>query len=214
MDEVFEDPTIRKWINSHYLREEIIHGLRDVFTSAGPFPYLQIPEFFNYEPLDLLVEELSQQEFYPQSSDLFQLAQTADFEFIETPYLSEFRTLFRSSPFLKLMTEITTVALSADIDMMGNIYQDTDYLLCHDDKLSRRKIAYILYLTDLDEGDGGTLNLFNTRDGKPNQIVEQLVPKMNAFTFFLVTPISFHEVEEIINPNIYRVSISGWFNND
>ena len=42
----------------------------------------------------------------------------------------------------------------------------SDTLLCHDDELEGRRIAYILYLTpSWREEDGGTLDLFNT-DGK------------------------------------------------
>lgn len=38
----------------------------------------------------------------------------------------------------------------------------TDYLLCHDDQLENRKIAFILYLTESDwsNEDGGQLELF------------------------------------------------------
>jgi len=189
-------------------------GLHDFFTSSGPFPHIQIPEIFNQEPLEKVIEALTKQEFIRKDSDLFQMAQTLDFEEIENPVLTEFNTLFKSPEFVGFMSYISNVALSSDVDMLGNIYSDTDYLLCHDDKLSRRKIAYILYLTDLTETDGGSLNLFNTLKGKPNTIVKKMIPKYNTLTFFLVTPISFHEVEEIINSEVFRVTISGWFNND
>ena len=40
-----------------------------------------------------------------------------------------------------------------------------DYLLCHDDQLEGRRFAYILYLTpDWEESDGGSLQLFNSKE--------------------------------------------------
>ena len=42
----------------------------------------------------------------------------------------------------------------------------TDTLLCHDDELEGRRIAYIIYLVNSwSQEDGGTLDLFNV-DGK------------------------------------------------
>lgn len=43
-----------------------------------------------------------------------------------------------------------------------------DYLLCHDDQLENRKIAFILYLTENEwsEKDGGQLELFKCDSGK------------------------------------------------
>ena len=42
-------------------------------------------------------------------------------------------------------------------------YDKTDYLLCHDDELEGRRIAFIMYLVpDWSEEDGGLLELFNT----------------------------------------------------
>lgn len=49
------------------------------------------------------------------------------------------------------------------IDLAGQIYSPGDYLLCHDDQLEGRKVAFICYLVDeewnLDE-DGGSLDLY------------------------------------------------------
>jgi prolyl 3-hydroxylase /prolyl 3,4-dihydroxylase len=43
------------------------------------------------------------------------------------------------------------------------IYENADRLLCHDDELEGRRIAFILYMVpkEWDENDAGHLDLFN-----------------------------------------------------
>ena len=70
-------------------------------------------------------------------------------------------------------------------------------LLCHDDELEGRRIAYILYLVEEDwvSSDGGNLELFDVNESKqPDKIVTSLVPQWNSLAFFAVTPTSFHQV--------------------
>ena len=54
--------------------------------------------------------------------------------------------------------------------MSSAIYSDAHYLLCHDDELEGRRIAYIIYLTpeDWTEADGG-LDQPKTKGWKKNQ---------------------------------------------
>ena len=73
----------------------------------------------------------------------------------------------------------------------------SDVLLCHDDELEGRRIAYILYLVDEDwtSADGGNLDLYTVDERKqPDRIVTSLVPVWNSIAFFSVTPTSFHQV--------------------
>lgn len=47
--------------------------------------------------------------------------------------------------------------------MTGSKYEYTDTLLCHDDELEGRRIAFILYLVPYwKKEDGGALDLFDT----------------------------------------------------
>lgn len=97
--------------------------------------------------------------------------------------------------------------------MFAAIYQQNHYLLCHDDELEGRRIAFILYLVDDEwtEDDGGGLSLFNTdRDCQPSNIHKTLVPKFNSFAFFNVSLNSFHQVNQV-HCDRGRFSISGWF---
>lgn len=63
---------------------------------------------------------------------------------------------------LQLITGVELFSLSADVALTANIYENTDRLLCHDDELEGRRIAFILYLVPKDWSiqDGGHLDLF------------------------------------------------------
>ena len=54
--------------------------------------------------------------------------------------------------------------LNDKLALFGAKYCTTDYLLCHDDELEGRRVAFIMYLVpeDWEENDGGLLELFDT----------------------------------------------------
>uniref|UniRef100_A0ABI0P0H6 Prolyl 3-hydroxylase OGFOD1 n=1 Tax=Bos taurus TaxID=9913 RepID=A0ABI0P0H6_BOVIN len=90
---------------------------------------------------------------------------------------------------------------------------ERDALLCHDDELEGRRIAFILYLVPpWDASLGGTLDLFSVDEHfQPKQIVKSLIPSWNTLVFFEVSPVSFHQVSEVLSEEKSRLSISGWF---
>ncbi|GBN62142.1 Prolyl 3-hydroxylase OGFOD1 [Araneus ventricosus] len=113
--------------------------------------------------------------------------------------------------FLEWMKQITTIPLNDKVDISCSCYTYTDHLLCHDDELEGRRIAYIYYLVpEWEEKYGGSLDLFNTVNDEPSEIVTSFVPKWNNLIFFEVSPVSFHQVSEILGFKT-RTSISGWF---
>ena len=88
---------------------------------------------------------------------------------------------------------------------------NTDYLLCHDDKVQGRKIAFIINLSkDWTEKDGGQLELFNSKNNEPTTVAASITPKFNQFNIFEVTDKSFHQINEIVS-NKNRISLAGWF---
>ena len=99
------------------------------------------------------------------------------------------------------------------IDLSGQSYRQHDYLLCHDDRLEGRRLAFILYLVDENwhEKDGGYLELFSVdNDGQPVEISRRILPAFNSLVFFEVTSISYHQVVEILSADRQRISLSGW----
>ncbi|CAG0885374.1 unnamed protein product [Darwinula stevensoni] len=89
-----------------------------------------------------------------------------------------------------------------------------DVLLCHDDELEGRRIAFVYYLVPEDwcSEDGGALDLFLVDDkGEPSKMVKSILPKRNQFMFFRVIPSSYHQVSEVTAKTKKRLSINGWF---
>lgn len=203
--------TLRHWLNPKYLVPTELERLQKLFLTQKPFPYLEFKNFFQQEKIIPLVKALSEEQFTPQQADLFQFRQTGDMSGTKNKVLLEFRTFLSSPEFISYLGYITSTSLKQrSIDMSGTLYEDTDYLLCHDDQLEGRKIAYFLYLSDIDKNDGGALNLFSSKEGAPTDAAATILPKFNTFSFFLVSEKSFHEVSEVVR-DVQRIAISGWF---
>jgi Rps23 Pro-64 3,4-dihydroxylase Tpa1-like proline 4-hydroxylase len=83
---------------------------------------------------------------------------------------------------------MTGIELNEKLALFYAEYKTTDHLLCHDDELEGRRIAFILYLSpQWSEEDGGTLDLFAVGDQ---------VERKNIFNFgptLLLNFENFHE---------------------
>lgn len=189
------------WIDKKYLNPI---EFKSKFFNNQPFPHLELNNFFKKEKLLQVLKALIKEEFYLKDSDLFTFFQTNDFSSTKNKTLTEFFKFLSSEEFRNYLTKITNQKYRSTIDCFGTIYRDTHYLLPHDDRLEKRRLAYFISLTNLDKQDGGSLCLY-----KGNQIVKKLIPQFNTFGFFEVSKNSLHEVEEVINKQ--RITITGWF---
>lgn len=190
------------WVNELYSKN--VAGLKKKFAVNKPFPHLVLGDFFSSE-IVRVEQALLNQSFVEQNSDLFQFQQTDDVSKLADKTLREFHGFFSSEEFLSFIAQITGKKLKS-IDMSGFIYDDTDYLLPHDDRLEGRKIAYIVNLSrNFAKADGGALQLF-----KGKKIVKSITPAYNTLTMFEVSSKSLHRVEEV-RSNKKRVSFAGWF---
>ncbi len=188
-------------INPIYLKRTA--GLKKQFSANKPYPHLVLGNFFTKE-IDKVAEGLLKEDFHEQNSDLFQFQQTDDCKNAKNANLKAFYKYFSSKEVLNFISSITGIKLKS-IDMSCFIYDDTDYLLPHDDRLSGRKIAYVIQLGDnFTENDGGALQLF-----KGKEIVKSIPPRYNTLTIFKVSPKSLHQVQEVIDKR--RISLAGWF---
>jgi phosphatidylinositol glycan class S len=190
-----------EWVNSVYARR--IAGLKKQFSSNKPFPHLVLGNFFSPK-IKTVAKQLLKERFYEQNSDLFQFEQTDDCRNAKQPAVKEFYKFFSSRGFIAFISQITGKNLKS-IDMSGFIYDDTDYLLPHDDRLSGRKIAYVIQLGDnFKEADGGALQFF-----KGKKIVKSVPPRFNTLIIFEVSSKSLHQVQEVVSKR--RISFAGWF---
>ena len=196
---VMPNNEMKQWINGKYLKNETINKLKNTFRKNRPYPYLELKDFLNEEKAKGLLLALSKERFYPKEADLFSFFQTNDIASSKNKILLEFREFLASEGFISYMENLTGLKLGrGKIDLAGSLYRNTNYLLCHDDELEGRSIAFLLYLSTLDGKDGGSLNLM---DGKL-QTTKKLIPGFNTFTFF-------HEVEEVVNDK-QRIALGGW----
>ncbi|KAM4614559.1 prolyl 3-hydroxylase OGFOD1 [Discoglossus pictus] len=178
-----------------------------------PFPHGVVRPFLeNSEFLEELREELLALNFHPKSNDLYKFKQSQDLKKRKEPHIKALRQLLYED-FRQWLSDITGVELESTVDISCAQYNYTDVLLCHDDELEGRRFAFILYLVpEWAEQDGGSLDLYNTDERvQPGSIVKSLVPSWNTLAFFEVSPVSFHQVSEVLNEEKCRLSVSGWF---
>ena len=202
---------LQSWIQPHYRTPNYMRQLRIQFVKQQPFPYLELPDFFHFEKAVEIVKALTEELFEPKEADLFQFKQTADLRSTQNQILQSFRKFLASTEFTSYISYITSTTLKPrHLDASGTLYEDTDYLLCHDDRLDTRTIAYFYYLSSLEKNDGGGLNLFECKNSVPVRIGKTITPVFNTFALFLVSEHSFHEVAEVVR-DVQRLALSGWF---
>ncbi|MBI5066534.1 2OG-Fe(II) oxygenase [Candidatus Woesearchaeota archaeon] len=199
---------LKEFIDPEYLQPE---KFKKEFLNNKPFPYLELKCFLKENRAIELLKALSQEKFFNKEADLFKFSQTNDLGKTQNKVIKEFVQFLYSKEFIDFMQKLTGFKFKNKADIAGTLYQNTDYLLCHDDELEGRKIAYLFYLTNMEEKKGGSLNLLESGvDGNPSGILKKIVPKFCTLAFFEVSPISFHEVEEVIVDE-QRIAIGGWF---
>eukprot|EP00108_Taenia_solium_P003876 TsM_001063000 transcript=TsM_001063000 gene=TsM_001063000 len=137
---------------------------------------------------------------------------------------------FLAHDMLQWMKAVTGADLDGgEVSSTISLYEPNDYLLCHDDELERRRIAFIIYLVPEDWNvatDGGALELYesgpipecnvvppDSGDYHPWRVVCSLPPSRNCLAFFEVCSRSFHQVAEVIGKRD-RLSIHGWYMSD
>ncbi|XP_027794905.2 prolyl 3-hydroxylase OGFOD1 isoform X2 [Marmota flaviventris] len=184
-----------------------------IAMDMDPFLHCVIPNFIqNQDFLEGLQKELLNLDFHEKYNDLYKFQQSDDLKKRKEPHISAVRKLLFED-FRTWLSDISKIDLESTIDMSCAKYEFTDALLCHDDELEGRRIAFILYLVpSWDRSLGGTLDLYNVDEHfQPKQIVKSLIPSWNKLVFFEVSPVSFHQVSEVLSEEKSRLSISGWF---
>ncbi|XP_066278114.1 prolyl 3-hydroxylase OGFOD1-like [Branchiostoma lanceolatum] len=185
-----------------------------VTLQAKPFRHCIIKNYLSEEFIAKLETDLSQLSFNTKSNDLYSFKQTNDLKTADSPSIGAFASLLKEK-MKDWLVEVTGIPLNDEVAITSSIYEHTDTLLCHDDELEERRIAFILYITppSWTMVDGGTLDLFSSSEGriKPEKVVKSLLPTRNSLVFFEVTASSFHQVAEVLATDKRRLSMGGWF---
>mmetsp|Transcript_22947 Transcript_22947/g.40648 ORF Transcript_22947/g.40648 Transcript_22947/m.40648 type:complete len:496 (-) Transcript_22947:114-1601(-) len=192
-----------------------VEAAKEAFASSLPFPHWSMENVVEQSVLEDLQEEVMKLEFFPKENDLFSFLQTDELASRAEGCLKSVVDSLYSKTFRDLVSKVTGApTLNAKIDLTSSVYTFTNNLLCHDDELSTRRVAYILYLVDDDWSveDGGTLDLFTVdKDFQPNGMYKRIVPKRNTMIMFEVSKRSYHQVAQVLSDSKWRVSIGGWF---
>lgn len=193
------------------IQKQDILKMSGKFKKAKPFPHVLIENLLSEDDAKRLQSALQNEVFTEKDSDLFHLWQTSDLESAKQPTLQEFYSFLKSREFAEFMRRLTGIAVEPSaLDVAGSLYKDTNYLLCHDDKVEDRKVAYIYYLSeDFGEDDGGALALLEDVKGKPGKVAKRYYPQWNSLMVFAVSSRSWHAVEEVIGKKS-RYAIGGW----
>nr|CDS20532.1 2 oxoglutarate and iron dependent oxygenase [Echinococcus granulosus] len=203
----------------------------------SPFTCAVLPNFLETAEICALEVEARKFPLNRRLNDLFSLNQSGDLKGLcksaklagKFPLLCQMRE-FLASDMLQWMKAVTGSDLDeGEVSSTISLYEPNDYLLCHDDELERRRIAFIIYLVPEDWDvamDGGTLDLYESGptpgcnvvppgsgDYHPWRVVRSLPPGRNCLAFFEVCSKSFHQVAEVIGKRD-RLSIHGWYMSD
>ncbi|KRT83488.1 hypothetical protein AMK59_4607 [Oryctes borbonicus] len=158
------------------------------------------------------------QEFYEldwnrRKLDLYNFHQSLDLKYLQLKNINHIYE-FLKNDVMGVVSKLMNLELT-HISATCSYYADTDYLLVHDDQQEDRVVAFVLYLSDIQdwcESWGGALQLFNCDNNyQPNTVERSISPKNNQLVLFPVSPISYHQVEEVTKKNFSRYSINGWF---
>ena len=185
---------LNRCVRQDLLDEKYLLKLNKDFISEKPFPHLVIKDFLLDKKALALLKEIKKEKFIEKESDLFQFKQTDDLFFSKNKIVKGFNTTCLSWEFFELIGKITNSKFKGALDMAATLYESTDFLLCHDDELEGRKIAYVIYLSGVQEKDGGSFVLYNSKESLPTTVAKKIPPIFNSLLLFEVSEKSFHEV--------------------
>ncbi|MBT4538756.1 hypothetical protein HOI26_02755 [Candidatus Woesearchaeota archaeon] len=195
------------WLAPQYLEQITMQRLREEFQKQKPFPHLSLQHFFHEARLEELKKAIDEEKFTQKTSDLFSFKQTKDFFNCKNKVIKAFYDFLRSKAFMVYMEYLTGLKFKRNqVDLAATLYEDTDFLLPHDDRLEKRKLAFMTYLSNLRKRDGGTLVLYNEK----GKAVKKVLPLANTFCFFAVSKHSLHEIEEVVG-KVQRLTVGGWY---
>uniref|UniRef100_A0A671FRX0 2-oxoglutarate and iron dependent oxygenase domain containing 1 n=1 Tax=Rhinolophus ferrumequinum TaxID=59479 RepID=A0A671FRX0_RHIFE len=213
-EEILKKQVADAWSRRTPFRHEAI------VMDMDPFLHCVIPNFIQSQNfLEELQKELLNLDFHEKYNDLYKFQQSDDLKKRKEPHICALRKILFED-FRAWLSDISKIDLESTIDMSCAKYEFSDALLCHDDELEGRRIAFILYLVpSWDRSLGGTLDLYSVDEHfQPKQIVKSLIPSWNTLVFFEVSPVSFHQHEILydwINPTYldmdYQIQIQEEF---
>tara|TARA_B110000008_G_scaffold274167_1_gene309541 strand:+ start:6910 stop:7692 length:783 start_codon:yes stop_codon:yes gene_type:complete len=180
-------------------RNEILNKLHYFFNDKQQFEYF-------YEKLSEIVKNTNSSFDLPEKPKIF-----------NNQFFAYKSTVHKSNKLKKIINFFQKKFIN-----LFKIYKDFVYfdlviseagigykLKTHKDKPSRL-IVFLLYLNDLNETDGGSLEIYSSNNSfEPIEINKKFIPEAGKLIVFLSNPVSYHNVEEIKKKSISRKFIYG-----
>ncbi|KRX80928.1 Tryptophan 5-hydroxylase 1 [Trichinella sp. T6] len=189
----------------------------DVTAFEKPFKCAILRNFLTgsnmNEYFHILRKEILDSKPVLKEKDLFKFYQTKDFSALSSPAVEKLKSVFYG-PVKEWFSKVTGIPLDDRVALAAQVYSHGNYLLCHDDRVGGRRIAFILNFTENSwtPDDGGLLELLECETEQyPMKVKHTVVPSENVLTCFEVVLQSFHQVSEIRSKTKKRFSIQGWY---
>ncbi|XP_045504909.1 prolyl 3-hydroxylase sudestada1 [Colias croceus] len=224
-------------LTTHW-NEDKDHTSEEVTLTCEPFKLCQLHNFLaNPEIINNIVDDMNTLDWTRKKMDLYEFHQTTDLA--NLTWQRSIRGIYEllKTELKSWVSQVTGIELQG-VSASCSLYGPGDHLLIHDDRLTDRRVAFILYLApwqpphkqnSLQNGGedsnhksgswcgwsaamGGALELF-ARDaaGAPLDVARRVYPANNMLAFFQVGKESFHQVGEVLSMELPRLSINGWF---
>lgn len=201
-------------LNSKHSKKDTINKLHEEYSkNSNPTKNILITDFFKNNIFKKIKKNIEKEDYYLEDHDLYRFLRTEDFKTSTIKEIREIRNYFISEEIIKFLESITKTTLNKNkITIHSLKMSNTHYLLCHNDKVENRKIAFIYYLTELKEKDGGKFEFFNSNTKKlpEPETIKSIIPKANTLNIFEVTETSYHQITEILTDK-ERITIGGWY---
>lgn len=169
------------------------------FEFSKPFEHSVFNNFLCKSQLNKLTEIYQGLKFKDNKSDLYNFSQSQELnKMVEIQFFKKALD--------ELFKEYYNDMENTYYNIFGSYYKKGDYLLCHDDLVENRILAFTYYLEDF---ESGKLLLYENDCVTENKKID--VTK-NRLVIFKVGSTSFHEVSECTSDG--RKALSGWLCSD
>ena len=201
---------LKNFINDHYLNDENIDNLRNIYNQSKPFNHVEVNNFFKDDILNQILNnfpDLSKLNSY-EKKNLNEKKFGLEDQSLMPIHLRDFISFLNSGPFLKYIQKITSIdeILISDPYLSGGGLHETKaggFLKVHSDfyihrylKLDRRLNLLIYLNKDWKEEYGGNLELW---DKKMKGCEKKIYIKFNKIFLFSTNDESFHGYPDPIN---------------
>ena len=204
MKEFLNSPIMSECLNSKYLEINTVKEMKHSFSNIKPFRHLALDNFLKPNKALEILNALKKALTARKDSEILKLSSIL---ISDEGILKDYRNFVSSKELISYINFITKANILKMDPLFAYKYQNSDFFSCHHDYSRGRKITFTLYLSDMEKADGGSLNLYSSKNNQPLKIEKRIVPKFNKLVFYESTKNNFHETEKVFgNKPRYNIS--------